>query len=245
VVAPVNAQGSVVDIRVTDCLGNQSPITPADRFTYDSPFAVTGISPSSGVIGEFLTVSGFGFSDGCGSQSPTGSPVVKIDGTPVRAASSFYNASFEAPPHAAGTVAITVTNCNAMTSAVTPATTFTYLGPAVTSLSPIKGAPGTEVTVSGTSFTGGCTSSLPKAEIGGIEVPLSDGVGPSDVALRFVVPQLPLGTYDVQVKNCQGDLSPKVAADKFRVASRLEDRLGIIIGLYRTRLLALLRPNRD
>ncbi|WP_188113519.1 IPT/TIG domain-containing protein [Nocardioides humilatus] len=212
--APAHADGAV-DITVTDCQGDSSAITSADRFTYTRTPSVTAVTPSEGVIGAELTVTGARFTAGCTSSAL---PRVSIGGTDVTPTDvSATSLKVLAPPHSAGPVAVTVTDCDGDASA--GATTYSYLAPTVTRVSPNAGNPGSQVTVNGTSFTSGCVTGLGVAIIDDVEVPLSDGVGPSDVALQFTVPKIGGGTYDVQIRNCQGDVSPVVAADRFTVTA--------------------------
>ncbi|WP_188113467.1 IPT/TIG domain-containing protein [Nocardioides humilatus] len=214
--APPHAAGGV-HVTVTDCQGDSSPTSSVDQFTYTPTPIVQSVAPASGVIGTEITVTGLRFTVGCSGSS---TPTVTVGG--VSASPTDVSASslkILAPAHSAGPTSVVVSDCDGDTSPTTSASTFSYLAPEVTRVTPTHGDPGTEVKVEGSSFTSGCTADLGVALIGGEEVPLSDGVGPSDVALRFTVPTMVGGTYDVRIRNCEGDVSDAVAADKFTVTT--------------------------
>src|SRR5262249_40435590 len=124
----------------------------ADQFTYLAAAGpvVTGLNPTQGpeAGGTQVTITGAGF---------TGATEVDFGTT---AAATFVvnddtSISVQSPP-GTGTVDVTVKTDSA-TSPVTPDDRFTYLPPpAVTLISPTSGpvAGGTQVTITGTGFTG-------------------------------------------------------------------------------------------
>ncbi len=118
-------------------------------WVFAQPPTVTAISPSSGPAagGTLVTITGTGF---------TGATEVAFGST---AATSFtVNSATSitaAAPAGAGTVDVTVTAAG-VASAASAADQFTYLPPAVSSISPSSGPAlgGTVVTIGGTNFTG-------------------------------------------------------------------------------------------
>jgi len=141
----------VVDVTVTTP-GGTSATSAADQFTY-AP-TVTGLSPTSGPAsgGTEVTITGTGF---------TGVPTVDF-GTTAATGVTVVNATTIMANSPAGTstsvVDVTVTT-PAGTSAKSTADEFTYtvaVAPTVTGISPTSGplAGGTEVTITGTGFTG-------------------------------------------------------------------------------------------
>ncbi|HET7052029.1 MAG TPA: IPT/TIG domain-containing protein [Solirubrobacteraceae bacterium] len=115
---PAHAAGTV-NVYVTSPLG-KSPTLSGDRYTYDAVPTVSAISPSSGVKGTVVTLTGTGFVPGakvmfgCASASK----VVRVSNTALKAT---------APAPCAGTVPLTVTTPGG-TSATSPADQFTYSG---------------------------------------------------------------------------------------------------------------------
>lgn len=117
-----------------------------DAFVVEAHSAptVTRITPSSGGVDTFVTLYGSGF---------TGAMRVTFNGIPARyfSPSSDGEMNVQVPPGAtSGFIQIT----NILGSA-TSSTAFTVpLPPAVTGLSPASGVPGTQVTLTGSGFTG-------------------------------------------------------------------------------------------
>jgi hypothetical protein len=146
VVVPTHGAGAVA-VTVTNCFGDTSVLTPADVFTYVVP-VVTKVSPSSGVAGTIVDVSGSGFMGGCtynvvfnvGGTTPTvrfgGTPAAFNPLVPGRSLFSVTDTGLQvvAPAHGAGPAAVTVTDCVGQTSVLTSAGAFTYAGPVVTSV---------------------------------------------------------------------------------------------------------------
>jgi hypothetical protein len=198
--APLAASTSYtanVSTEATDLAGN--PLQGAATWSFTTaavtpPPSVTGVSPVSGPIagGTSVTITGSGF---------TGATAVAFGGA---AASSFTvnsatSITATSPPHAAGTVDITVTTPFG-TSAITAADRFTYVDQAGTlSLAAINPATGATtangtVTITGANFQTGATVAF-------------DGVAASSVTvvntttLTAVVPPHAAGTVDVVVTN--------------------------------------------
>ena len=127
VVSPPRVAGPT-DVTVENPVGT-SATTAADEFTYNpAPPVVTSISPDSGPIagGTDVTITGTGFVAANYSDGP-----VSVDFGSVAASNATYSdtsISVPAPPGAAGTVDVTVTNGNG-TSAVSSADQFTYTAP--------------------------------------------------------------------------------------------------------------------
>ncbi len=196
---------------------NGGPSAEASQ-TVNVPFAlpaVTGVSPSSGQAGNATTliVSGTNFfgitSVYVGANAVTGY-VVNTAGTQI--------SNVIAPPAAAGSVDVTVTN-SAGTSAITPADVFTYLptttpppgAPVVTGLSVNSGpvAGGTGVTITGTGFTGATAVDF------GTLVVSSWTVNSAGTQITAVSPVAPApGTVDVTVTTPVAT-SAVTAADAF------------------------------
>ena len=154
-VSPANPSGTV-NVTVTTP-GGTSALSAGDKFTYGVvPVipTVTGISPVSGPTagGTAVNITGTGF---------TGATNVTFGTTPapsftVNSATSIKATS---PAHAVGLVNITVTTPGG-TSLISTADRYTFtlspVTPTVTGISPTYGttAGGTEVIVTGTTFTG-------------------------------------------------------------------------------------------
>lgn len=187
VTTPAHASGPV-DVRVTTP-GGTSPVSPAARYAYGSPPTVTGLSVTAGPLrgGVVVTITGTHLADAThvsfGGVAATG--LVRVSGSTLRAT---------APAHAAGTVAVRVTNPNG-TSPENAAATFTYVGiPTVTGLSapagPLPG--GTVLTLTGTNL-----SLASAVDVGGR--PGTGLVRVSDTQLRFTTPAGVVGTVLVRV----------------------------------------------
>lgn len=143
------------DVEVYTSSGMSMP-SSADVFT--SIPVVVGVSPSSGRIqgGTTVTITGAGF-----DYSGFNPPGVFFGTTPSQnvSCSDGTTCTVASPPDNPGPVDVTV-SVNGATSLPTPATDqFTYLGPAITRISPSFGpeAGGTDVDIYGVSFAQGMT----------------------------------------------------------------------------------------
>jgi hypothetical protein len=144
---------STVDVTVTAPGGTSLVNAPADQFTYTASTAptVTGVSPSSGMNGISVTVTGTNFTGVTAVDFGTGNPATfTVNSTTSISATS---------PAGTGTVDVTVTTTGGGTSATSTADNYTYVAgppvpPTVSLVNPVTGPAGTLVTVSGTNFTG-------------------------------------------------------------------------------------------
>jgi hypothetical protein len=149
VTAPAGSAGTV-DITVTTA-GGTSATNAADRFTYVALPTITSINTTSGPTagGTTVIITGTNLSSATGVKFGTTSAT----GLTANTATSI---TVTAPAGSAGTVDITVTTAGG-TSATSAADQFTYIpAPTVTSISPAIGpiSGGTQVTITGTNFTG-------------------------------------------------------------------------------------------
>ncbi|GAA3519227.1 hypothetical protein GCM10022234_13480 [Aeromicrobium panaciterrae] len=188
----------------------------------DAP-TVTGVSPSSGTAGTSVTINGT-LLLGCSGPLPVfhfGDVDVAFGDPGYPAGMSDTQAIVTAPPHALGTVDITVTNqCN-LTSPVSPTAKFTYAGPAVTQVSPSSGTAGTSVTINGTLLLG-CSGPLPVFHFGDVDVAFGDPgypAGMSDTQAIVTAPPHALGTVDITVTNQCNLTSPVSPTAKFTYAA--------------------------
>jgi hypothetical protein len=110
-------------------------------FTVPAP-SITSLTPSSGAVGVSVTIKGANFGTAQGT-----SPVA-FNGT-VSTPTTWTNTSISAPvPVGASTGAVVVSVGGQASNGVS----FTVAAPNITSLSPISGAVGTAVTITGTNF---------------------------------------------------------------------------------------------
>ncbi len=202
------AGSGVVDVTVTTPDGT-SAATAADQFTYGAVPTATelapGIGPTAG--GTLVSVGGTGF--------VAGQTSVTIDGTVLPAANvTVQNANvltFTTPPHAAGTVSVTVTAPGGTTPPIPGG--FIYqppLNPVVAAVSPSSGstAGGTSVTITGTGF------SLVTGVSFGSTAAASFTVN-STTSITAVTPAGSAGTVDVRVTSLFHGTSPTGPADQF------------------------------
>ena len=145
---PAGSAGAVM-VTVSNPGGQSGAL--AGAFTYIAPPTVTGVSPSAGPVagGTAVTITGTNFASGAtvtfGGTAATN--VVVTNSTTITATT---------PAHAAGAVAVAVTNSNGLSGNL--ANGFTYVAqPTVTGVSPSSGttAGGTAVTITGTNFVAG------------------------------------------------------------------------------------------
>jgi hypothetical protein len=205
--APPQAAGTV-DVTVTAPAGTSATST-SDQFTYSSASAptVTAVTQNSGSTGGGATVVLSGTDFG-------GATDVSFGGTDARGftVDSPTQITAVAPPHASGTVNVTVTTY-AGTSATGTANQFTYnaaSAPAVTALTPAAGSTlgGDAVTLTGTNFSGASAVSF-----GGTDAPDFEVL--DDNTIFVVSPAVTAaGTVDVTVTTPSGT-SSAVSADHF------------------------------
>jgi hypothetical protein len=166
--------------------------------------AVTAVTPNSGPStgGTVVTITGTHFA---------GATTVMFGASPATNLTISDTAiTATAPPGAAGPVDITVTT-PAGTSAAGPADQFTYLvpTPVVTAISPASGpeAGGTQVTISGSHFTGATTVSFGATSA-------TAAIVNSDTSITATAPSDTDGIVDVTVTGPSGT-STAVTADHY------------------------------
>ena len=124
-VAPTHHAGPA-NVEVADCLGDLSPITPADVFNYPLP-VVGSVSPGSGTSGTTVTITGSGFDYGC-SGGQTGQ--VYFGGVAATNATvTAATATVVAPAHGTWPVNVLVADCLGDLSRPSPAARYTFLSP--------------------------------------------------------------------------------------------------------------------
>ncbi|AGL20063.1 IPT/TIG domain-containing protein [Actinoplanes sp. N902-109] len=166
------------------------PVAPAPT--------VAALSVGKAVRGTSVTITGSGLS------SATGVTFGDTDATFTPLSSGGVTKLVAvAPPHAAGVVDVRVTNPTG-TSAVGPASKFTYVPPApgISSLTPasVTVLGGQSITLAGTELTG-----VTSVKVGTMAAP-AKSVTPQ--SLTFTAPARPVGTYPVTVTNSYGTSSP-------------------------------------
>lgn len=192
VTSPPHAAGAV-DVVVQHPAGDSDPLT----FTYVQSAAATSLNPTSGpeTGGTVVTISGAGF---------TGATGVTFDGTPGSSFSvdSDTQITVTSPAHDPGTVDVVVQHPGGDAAPLD----FEFMQLiTVTGVTPGSGPSygGTEVTVSGSCFTGATG-----VTIGGVLVPAAEFVSHSDSEIVFVTPANDVGVVDVTVHGaaeCAGD----------------------------------------
>lgn len=193
------AETGTVDVTVSTDAGT-SPVTAADQFTYIPVPTVTEVSPSQGLAGDTVTVTGSGFANATdvsfGPQSVAPTTGTDTELTVIA-------------PNGAGTVDVTVTGPGGASPA-TAADQFTYTPvPTVTGVSPSQGATGDTVTVTGSGFTG-----LTDVTFGAASVQSSID---SDTQFTVTAPE-ETGTVDITVTTPAGT-SAVTDADQFTYAA--------------------------
>lgn len=149
--APPAPEGARVDLRVLSPVGT-SEKTPADSYTYYQSLAITSITPLGGLTqgGDPVVIKGAGF---------TGATAVSFGNVSVPAGNFTVVGDSEidltSPPHAAGTVNVTVTTPWGVSAATTATQQFRYVGtPMITRITPLAGpvSGGNTLTVYGSGF---------------------------------------------------------------------------------------------
>jgi hypothetical protein len=142
-------------ITVTTPAGGGSSST---SFTIIGAPTVTSFTPTSGIIGATVTITGTGF---------TGATSVKFNTTEVGAANFTVNSATQITatvPTSASSGVITVTT---PAGAGSSSALFTIIGaPTVTSFTPTSGAVGINVTITGTNLTGASSVKFNATEVG-------------------------------------------------------------------------------
>ncbi len=186
-VSPPGAAGTV-DITVATPYGTSIP-SGTDHFTYVAAPVVTSVTPPSGGIGggTSVTITGSGF---------TGATAVAFGTNPAATfvVVSDTEITTTSPAGSAGAVAVIVTGAGGP-SEPDGDSTFTYLGPGeVTDVSPSAGpvAGGTQVTITGSGFTGATAVAFGTN-------PAATFVVASDTQITAVSPAGVAGTVDVTV----------------------------------------------
>ena len=198
-VSPAGA--GTVDVTVTTP-GGSSATSSADQFTYLPVPGVGGLAPSEGPVsgGTRVTITGTGF---------TGVSGVSFGGTPVTSYSVVSATEVIAvSPAGTGTVDVTVTTPGG-TTPTGPADQFTYVPmPGVGGVAPGQGpaAGGTQVTITGTDFTGATG-----VDFGGHPATSFTIVSPTEI---IAVSPAGAGTVDVTVTT-PGGTSPTTGSDQF------------------------------
>jgi IPT/TIG domain/Right handed beta helix region len=190
-----------VDVTVASAAGT-SATSSADQFTYVAPPTVTGLGPNSGPVagGTSVVITGTGFT-GASSVFFGNSPAT---GFAVNSPTQITATS----PAGAGVVDVTVAAVGG-TSTTSSADQFTYVGAAITGVSPNDGpdAGGTIVTITGTGFTGAT------AVMFGANNATTFNVD-SDTQITATSPA-GVGVVDVSVTTPVGGTSADSAADQF------------------------------
>jgi hypothetical protein len=203
--APAGSAGTV-DVTVTTPSGTSSTGS-ADHYSYSSGSApsVTGVSPSSGGTGggTVVVVSGSGFTGATGVSFGSYAATFTVN--------SDTQLTAIAPAQAAATVDVQVTTAFGTSSAVA-ADHFTFnaaTGPSVTGVGPSAGPTtgGTQVTVSGSHFTGATQVLF------GTTAAVSFRVA-SDATIFAVAPAESAAVVDVTVTTPSGTSSTS-SADQF------------------------------
>lgn len=201
-IAPPNVLGDV-NVSVTTPNGT-SVATDDSEFTYVAGPVVTALSPNAGRPGTIVTVLGSGFSAAT-SVNFGGvflTPSILNDG----------QLTVAAPFFSVGTVVHVRVTTPVGTSLATDNDEFTYLpGPTVTSVTPSVGSAGTQVTITGSGFTGATVVQFGANNVVPTVV--------SDTVVTAIAPAGALGaTVDVRVVTTNGP-SPTSDNAKFTYAA--------------------------
>ncbi len=140
ITATVPTKGSTGTISVTTPAGTG---TSAGTFTYVTPPTITSFTPTSGIAGSTVTITG---------TNLTGATYVRFNGasTSFTVVSGTKITATVPSLGSTGTISVTTPSGTATSTA-----TFTYLYlPVITSFTPTSGVAGTMVTITGTNFTG-------------------------------------------------------------------------------------------
>ena len=219
-----------IDITAT-AVGGTSATSSADKYTYEPPPAVTGVAPPTGPTGggNSVTVTGTTFESAgqftttsvlVGTHNITATPCAGAPTVPCFIVNSATSITIgDIPPHAVGTVDITVTTTEG-TSATSSADQYTYEPiPAVSSVSPNAGvaAGGNTVSVMGTLFT-----DVTQVTVGSVSITTACVGTPTAPCFAFVsatrvdIEDFPSGSGNVDITvTTPGGTSPTAAADMY------------------------------
>ncbi|MFF0431765.1 IPT/TIG domain-containing protein [Streptomyces sp. NPDC004327] len=204
--APAGTAGAV-DVQVTTP-GGTSVAGAAARYTYVAQPAVTTVSPTSGPAlgGTKVTITGTNLG---------GTTAVHFGSTPAASFTVTGTTSITATaPAGTGTVDITVTTPNG-TSTSQPDDRFTYIpAPVVSAVSPASGPAtgGTQVTITGTGFTGASAVHFGAT-------PATSFTVTSATSITATAPAGVEGTVDVTVTTDNGTSATGTAAQYTYVAA--------------------------
>jgi hypothetical protein len=193
--------GSSVHIRVTNMFGT-SAISASDEYNYIAGPSVSMVNPSSGPAagGTHVTIVGVNLG---------GATAVTFGGTPATDLEVYSNETIgvTAPP-GAGTVDVQVTTPDG-TTPVSPDAQYTYVpAPTITSVSPAGGPAGggTNVTITGTGFTGATAVTFGAQPATSLTVD-------SDTQIAAIAPAGAVGPVDIHVTSPGG---PATMSNAFR-----------------------------
>jgi hypothetical protein len=189
---------ATVDVTVTTA-GGASATTSSDQFEYQGVPTITSVSPASGSTsgGTTVTITGTNFA-----------PDQNVAFGGVLAPGGYVSSTqlvTTAPANSAGTVQVTVTTFGGQATGQ-----FTYaLAPAVTSISPPAGptSGGTQVTITGTNFTGATAVNFGSTAAASFIVD-------SDTQITATSPAGSIATVDVTVTTA-GGASATTSSDQF------------------------------
>lgn len=203
--APTGSLGALVTVTVTTCGGTA---TAPQQFQYQCVMpTINSVSPSFGVAGTVVTISGINLDNPAG-----GPPTVRFGATSVNPlSSSGTSITVPAPGALVGTVDVSVQTCGGTATAVGA---FTYCTtPTVTLLSPGSGPPDQLVTITGTSLQApDGTPAIVMFKAGGISA-AGTVVSSSPTSIGVQAPSGLTGVAIVTVQTCGGT---EVTAGQFR-----------------------------
>jgi hypothetical protein len=197
VLSPAHAAG-VVDVVATTSVGS-SPVSEAARFRYAVAPTITGLGPDHGpsVGGNTVTITGTDFME---------ASAVKFGDAPAVSFSVTSPTTITAvAPAGSGVVLVSVTTPLG-TSEASPVAEYIYTAPTVTGLSPDHGpaAGGTEVTITGSGFSGATAVKFGTAAATSFSVS-------SDTHITATAPE-GVGTVTVTVTGPEGTSADNVDA---------------------------------
>jgi hypothetical protein len=123
------------------------------------------------------------------------------------------------PLQAPAKVDVLPIDCTGRAAMPSSADVFTYLAPKIASVAPTSGTIGTVVSIKGTNLTNGCTggASAPLVQFGATTIAPGDSryVSATATLVRVVAPSAPAGKVELRVRDCLGETTAPVTADKF------------------------------